>query len=53
MVNSEYSKHNCKTLQISIRAIMKNPEILKFVPDHLTIKKVCKHAIKKIPFVIK
>ena len=25
---------------------MKNPEMLKFVPDQLKTKKICKHAIK-------
>ena len=29
---------------------MKNPEMLKFVPDHLKIKKkMCKDAVKKLP----
>ena len=40
-----------KTLKISIRAIIKDPEMLEFVPDHLT--KMCKHAVKKLPFLIK
>ena len=26
---------------------MKNPEMLKFVPDYLKTKKVCKNAVKK------
>ena len=39
-----------KSLNISIRAVMKNPETLKFVPDHLKTKKICKHAVKKITF---
>ena len=25
--------------------------MLKFVPDHLKTKKMCKNAIKKLPFV--
>ena len=25
---------------------MKNPEMLKFVPDQLKTKNICKHAIK-------
>ena len=29
----------CKSLNISIGAVMKNPEMLKFVPDHLKTKK--------------
>ena len=39
MVDSENSPDNYKTFKISIGAIIKNPEILKFVPDHLKIKK--------------
>ena len=30
-----------KSLNISIRKVMKNPEMLKFVPDHLKYKKMC------------
>ena len=38
----------CKSLNISIGIVMKNPEMLKFVPDHLKTKKMCKDAVKKI-----
>ena len=31
---------------------MRNPEMLKFVPHHLQTKKMCKHAVKKLPFLI-
>ena len=27
--------------------------MLKLVPDHLKTKKLCKHAVKKLPFVIR
>ena len=27
--------------------------MLKFVPDHFKTKKMCKHAVKKLPFVIR
>ena len=27
---------------------MKNPEILKFAPDHLKTEKMCNHADKKL-----
>ena len=27
--------------------------MLKFLPDHLKTKKMCKHALKKLPFLIK
>ena len=36
-----------RSLNISIGTVMKNPEMLKFVPDHLKIKEMCKHAAKK------
>ena len=42
-----------RSLNISIRAVMKNPETLKFVPDHLKTKKICKHAVKKLPFLVR
>ena len=35
-----------KYLNISIGTVMKNPEVLTFVPDHLKTKKMCKHAVK-------
>ena len=40
----------CKSLNVSIRTVMKNLEIIKFVPDHLKTKKMCKHAVRKLPF---
>ena len=48
MVDSE----ECKSPEIAIGAIMKNPEMLKFIPDHLKTKKMCKHSVKKLPFGI-
>ena len=51
MFDSENSTDNCKTLKISIGTIIKNPEMLKFVPDQLETKKTCKNAIKKLLFV--
>ena len=35
-----------KSLNISIGTVMKNPEMLKFIPDHLKTKKMCKDAVK-------
>ena len=32
---------------------MKNPETLRFVPDHLDTKKMCKNVVKKLPFVLR
>ena len=39
-----------KSLNISIGTVMKNLEMIKFVPDHLKTKKMGKHAVKKLPF---
>ena len=44
MIDSEYSPDNCKSLKLSIGAIIKNLEMLKFVPDHLKTKKMCMHT---------
>ena len=35
-----------KSVKISIGTVMKNPEMLKFVPDHLETKKICKYTVK-------
>ena len=32
---------------------LKNPEMLRFAPDHLKTKQMCKHAVKKFLFVIR
>ena len=37
-----------KSFNISIVTVMENPEMLKFIPDHLKTKKMCKHAVKKL-----
>ena len=50
MVDSEYSTDNCKSSKISIGAIMKNPEMLRLVPNHLNTKQIWKQAVKKLPF---
>ena len=41
------SMETYKSLNINIGTVMKNPEMIKFVPDHLKTKKMCKHAVKK------
>ena len=46
MVDIEYSADNYKSSKISIGAIVKNPEMLKFVPDHLKTKTMFKHVVK-------
>ena len=52
MVDSEHNMIIYKSIKISIGAVMNNLEIVKFVPDQLKTKKICEHAVKKIPFVI-
>ena len=42
-----------KSLNISIGTVMKNPEMLKFVPDHLKTKEMSNHAVKKLPFLLR
>ena len=42
MVDSEYSIGTYKSVKLSIGTATRNPEILKFVPDHQkTLKKKC------------
>ena len=42
-----------KSLNINIETTMKNPEILKLVPDHLKTKQMCSYAVKKLPLIIR
>ena len=44
MVDSEYSTDSYKSSKVSIGAVIKNPEMLKIVHDHLKTKKMCKQA---------
>ena len=48
MAESEYSPDNYKAFKISIG----NPEMVKFISDYLKANKMCKNAVKKLPFVI-
>ena len=32
---------------------MRNSEMLKFVLDHLKTKKICKYAVKKLPYLLR
>ena len=43
----------CKSLNISIGTVMKTPEKIKFVPDHLKTKIKCKHVFKKLPYLLR
>ena len=43
----------CKSLNIIIGIVMKNPEMSKFVPDYLKTKKMRKHTAKKLPYLLR
>ena len=40
-------------ININIGTVMKNPKTLKFVPDHVKTKQMCKHAVKKLPYLLR
>ena len=42
-----------RSTNINIGTVMKNPEMLKFVPDHHKTKNVCKHAVTKLAYLLK
>ena len=42
-----------KSLNINIGTVIKNPEMLKFVSDHLKTKKICKHVVQKLPYLLR
>ena len=42
-----------KHLNVTLGTVMKNLEMLKFVPDHLKNEKMCKHAFKKLPYLLR
>ena len=52
MLDSDNNFKNYKTLEIIIGTIIKNSEILKFVPDYLRTKRMCKNAVRKLLFVL-
>ena len=47
------SKDIYVSLIINLGTVMKNPEMLKFISDHLKNIKVCKHAVKKLPHLLR
>ena len=51
MVDSEFSTYVYKSLKISIRSLIKNPKMLKFVPDHLKAKNMWTSPVTKLTFV--
>ena len=53
MIDSECNTGGHNSSKISIGAVIKNPEMLKFVPDYLKIKQMCNLAVKKLSFIIR
>ena len=53
MIDSKNNSDNYRTLKISIGVIIKDPKMLRFAPDHLKTKTMCKNTVKKLPFIIK
>ena len=41
MIDSKNDPDNYKTLETSVREIIKDPEMLRFVPDHLKTRRIC------------
>ena len=48
MIDGGYNMEIYKFVKASIGTVVKNPEMLKFVLDHLKTKKMCNHAVKKV-----
>ena len=48
-VHGHYSMDIYESVKISAGTVMRNPELLKFVPDHLNTKKMYKYAVKRLP----
>ena len=42
-----------KSLNIVIGTVMKNPEMLEFVPDHLKTKTICKACYYKVLYILR
>ena len=42
-----------KSLNISIGTVMKDSEMLKLVPNNFKTKKMCNHAVKKLPYLLR
>ena len=53
MVDSKYISGNYMSLKISIVAVINNPEMLIFISDHLKNKKIRKHAVRKLSFIMR
>ena len=53
MIDSESSINIYKPVKISFGTVLKNSGMLNFVANHLKTKKMCKHAVKKLPFLMR
>ena len=53
MVDSEYRMDIYKSAKINIGTVVRKPEMLKFIPDHLKTKNMYKHAVKNLPYQLK
>ena len=42
-----------KSININIGTALKNRGMLKLVPYHLKTRKMCKHAVKKLPYLLR
>ena len=51
MVDSKFIIGTYKSAKISIGTVMRNPEMFKFVPDHIKTKKMCKLVFEKLPYL--
>ena len=40
-----------KSLNINIEIVMKNQEMLKFIPDHLKTKQIRNYPVKRLPSI--
>ena len=49
IVNIVWAPKNLAKLNIG--TVMRNTEILELVPDHFKTKKMCKHAVKNLPYL--
>ena len=42
-----------KSLNTGIKTVMKNPEIIRFVSDHINTKKMWKHSVRKLSYILR
>ena len=52
MIDSENSIGTYKTVKINIGTVMRNPKMLRLVPDYPKTKKMYKYTVKKLPYLL-